>query len=87
MNPVSVAYWKIKAIGKTFPVLSRVADYGLDYSQRSNKLGHHLVLHPSEFAVAGPAAVANEGSIFLTEWDGTLQQKKTPREIPRLPSR
>jgi hypothetical protein len=82
LNPVNVAYWRIRAVGKTFPVLSRIADYGLDYSQRTNKLAHHLVLEPSELSVAGPAAIAASGSAFVTHWNQKVESIQQPRRLP-----
>ncbi|WP_459558060.1 GAP1-N2 domain-containing protein [Lacunimicrobium album] len=82
LNPVNVAYWRIRAVGKTFPVLSRIADYGLDYSQRTNKLAHHLVLEPSELNVAGPAAIAASGAAFVTQWNQKVESIQQPRRLP-----
>ena len=82
LNPVNVAYWRIRAVGKTFPVLSRIADYGLDYSQRTNKLAHHLVIEPSEMSVAGPAAIAAAGSAFVTQWNQKVESIQQPRRLP-----
>ena len=82
LNPVNVAYWRIRAVGKTFPVLSRIADYGLDYSQRTNKLAHHLVIEPSELTVAGPAAIAASGAAFVTQWNQKVESIQQPRRLP-----
>ena len=47
-NPVNLAHVVLTVAGKTYHVLSRVADYGLDYTSRSNKLAHHLALEKEE---------------------------------------
>lgn len=55
LNPVAFSHLKLSIAGKAYHVLSRVADAGLDYSQRSNKLAHHVVLEPGELTNGGPA--------------------------------
>jgi hypothetical protein len=41
--------------GRTHSVLSRIAPCGQDWSGRSNRIAHHLVVDPAERAPAGPA--------------------------------
>lgn len=51
-------------------LLSRVADAGLDYSGRSNKIAHHVILSPNERTEAGPTAMMRvEGNLIAT-WSG-----------------
>ncbi len=67
-NPVCHSHVRLGVAGRTLSVVSRIAAYGLDYSQRTNKLAHHLVFD-SETPRCGPAAVL-EQPIIRTQWDG-----------------
>jgi hypothetical protein len=75
-NPVVWSHIKLTAAGKPYSVLSRVGDCGLDYSQRGNKLAHHVVLDPREQSVGGPAWPLTQPGFMQIEWDGE------PRQIP-----
>ncbi len=54
-NPVCFSHMRFTVGGKQVSILSRISDYGIDYSQRTNKLAHHVVLDSSEHMPAGPA--------------------------------
>src|SRR5690606_29192447 len=43
LNPVAWSHWKLTVGGRPMHVLSRIADAGLDYTQRTNKFVHHGV--------------------------------------------
>ena len=62
--------------------MSRVAFYGLDYTNRSNKLAHHLVLRQKETSGApgGPGEVILNDSIFRSEWKAEPQI--FPQQVP-----
>lgn len=75
-NPVVYSHLRLHSAGKAWHVLSRVADYGLDYSQRSNKLAHHVVLDERELSPGGPAALLESPGFLRTEWQGE------PRIVP-----
>ncbi len=52
-------------------VLSRFVARGLDYTQRDNRLAHHLIFSAEEAALlAPPAAVAARWKGWLAEWSG-----------------
>jgi hypothetical protein len=68
-NPVNYSFVTFKLGGKTYYVLSRIADAGLDYTQRSNKLAHHVVLEGSELPPGGPAWLMSQPGFFVTKWD------------------
>lgn len=71
LNPVVYSHLKLQATGRTWHVLSRIADYGLDYSQRANKLAHHVILdNPSEKLSGGPANLLSMPGFMRTEWSG-----------------
>jgi len=68
--PVNYSHLQIKVGRHSYHVLSRVCDAGFDYSQRSNKLAHHVALEASELVPAGPAAVLASRGFCITKWDG-----------------
>lgn len=70
LNPVNYSFVTFKLGGKTYYVLSRIADAGLDYTQRTNKIAHHVVLEGSELAPAGPAWLMSQPGFFETRWEG-----------------
>lgn len=84
-NPVVYSHLKLQVAGKSWYVLSRVADYGLDYSQRTNKLAHHLVLDKSELPTAGPASLLRTAGIMRESWEGD-PKVVPPKPISRQPS-
>lgn len=70
-NPVVHAHAIASAGGRTYHVLSRIADTGLDYSGRNNYLAHHVALTADDLPRGGPAT-ACEAWPFETAWDGTV---------------
>ncbi len=69
-NPVVYSHLKLQAAGRTSNVLSRIADFGLDYSQRANKLAHHVVLDKTELLPGGPASLLSLRDFMREEWAG-----------------
>jgi hypothetical protein len=74
-NPVNYTHYHTTVGGRKFHILSRVADAGLDYTQRSNKLAHHVALEPAETvdAPGGPAWVMADKNFFVRQWDGQVR--------------
>ncbi len=81
-NPVCYSHLRVKVGGNTSNVLSRISSYGVDYSGRTNKLAHHVVVEPYEQPPAGPAWVLSQGGVLRDEWDGNNQ---TPPVGPKIP--
>ncbi len=81
-NPVSYSHVRVAAGGKTYSVLSRVADYGLDYSQRTNKIAHHVALASDERPEAGPAWLLAQPGFMDTRWDGQPRTLPAGRRVP-----
>ncbi|HEX4054695.1 MAG TPA: hypothetical protein VHX86_10560 [Tepidisphaeraceae bacterium] len=81
-NPINWSHWRITLAGKTRSVLSRVSFAGADYSQRSNKLAHHIVLEPSEQASAGPAWMMLQNGVMRAGWAGAPQQFPAGPNLP-----
>ena len=71
--PVNYSHLQIKVGRENYHVLSRVCDAGFDYSQRSNKLAHHVALSASELVAAGPAAVLASRGFCIQRWDGGIK--------------
>lgn len=83
--PVNYRHLRIKVSGRDYSVLSRICDAGHDYSQRSNKLAHHVALDASELVAAGPATVLATPSLFVPRWDGSVKAVPSGR-LPDLPA-
>lgn len=71
-NPVTYAHRIIAVSGSKWHVLSRVADYGADYSQRSNLIAHHVAISSDEIGQFpfGPATLMLSPTLFRTQWQG-----------------
>ena len=69
-NPVAWSHLKMMVAGRAYHVLSRIADFGLDYSQRGNKLAHHLAIEAPEQTTGGPAWLLEQSGTMQTDWDG-----------------
>ncbi|MDB5300681.1 MAG: hypothetical protein JWO87_2344 [Phycisphaerales bacterium] len=85
-NPVAWAHWRLGVSGRTLSVLSRVCDAGFDYSRRSNRLAHHVILDPSEQAPAGPAWLMNMPGLMRDRWTGEPQVFAAGPDIPQADS-
>jgi hypothetical protein len=81
LNPVNYSFVTFKLGGKTHYILSRIADAGLDYTQRSNKLAHHVVLEGTELPPGGPAWLMSQPGFFVTKWDDE-PRVLGPRQLP-----
>jgi len=86
VNPVAYSYLVLHIGGAERHILSRIADAGLDYTHRANKLAHHLVLEPQELPAAGPAAVFSQKNLFLQTWSGEPKMISNPRTLPKIES-
>jgi hypothetical protein len=60
-----------------------VADAGLDYTQRTNKIAHHVVLEQNELPPAGPAALLMHPGFMETAWSGE-PRTLAPRAVPQI---
>jgi hypothetical protein len=82
LNPVVWSHVQI-TVGRTKQhVLSRVADAGQDYTQRSNKLAHHLVLETEELCPAGPAWILSRPGVTIDRWEGEPRELTEVRSLP-----
>lgn len=79
-NPVVYSFLQVKVGGEQRLVLSRVADTGVDYSGRSNKLAHHISLPANSQAVSGPTRLLLDKQFFCSHWQGDPKLLK-PRPL------
>lgn len=84
MNPVCFSHVTTRLAGKSLHVISRVADAGQDYTGRSNKLAHHLVIDNVASMPAGPARLMAEPGVIVERWDGNVRNIP-PRELRCAP--
>ena len=82
-NPVCHSHVRLAVGGKTLSILSRVGAYGVDYSQRTNKIAHHVVFDGAVPA-CGPAAVLSQAGIMRTDWDGECKTLQNGPHVPPL---
>lgn len=71
-NPVCHSHVRFTVGGRLLHVVSRIAAYGVDYSQRTNKLAHHIVVDRPP--PGGPVPLLQSGA-FLHSWDGVCRTK------------
>jgi hypothetical protein len=86
LNPVNYSHLIVTVANQRLHLLSRVADAGADYSGRSNKLAHHVILQPAELTAASPASTLATPGFCKTQFDGTprsIPQGATPPTTPR----
>ena len=84
-NPVNYSHVLLAVGGTTYHLLSRVADFGYDYSRRSNKLAHHVALLPQELTSGGPAWTLLQAGFCETAWSGKvrlIENGRTPSPDP-----
>ena len=82
LNPVNYAHLVVQVGGRRLHVLSRIADAGWDYSQRTNKLAHHVVLEESECIPPGPAWLLAQPGFCLTQFSGSPRVLPPSRPLP-----
>lgn len=80
LNPVCYSYQKVQYGQNELRILSRIAFAGLDYTGRTNKIAHHIIIEDeSELANLqhGPVSAFLCEENFITAWN------EPPRLIPR----
>jgi hypothetical protein len=85
-NPTAFSCYQVTVGGQALNVLSRVACHALDFTKRSNYLAHHLLIDPSNeaLAAAGPAAVMHDPATFRRTWDAPPQLIPDSRPLPAV---
>jgi len=83
LNPIVYSHLRITGGSKTYHVLSRIGPAGLDYSQRSNKFAHHVILEPGELPAGGPAWLLAQPGFLEDQWDGEVRYLAAGRIPPK----
>ena len=86
LNPIVWSHLRLSAGGRNCHVLSRIAASGLDYTQRSNKIAHHVALDAAELIPAGPAALLRAPGFMDVEWQGEPRMLAAGRRVPAVTS-
>ena len=81
-NPIIFSHLTIPHHGAGTHLISRIADAGLDYSGRTNKIAHHLILDDSEISRTDPVILFDGGISFCSHWQTEPQILSTPRTLP-----
>lgn len=68
-NPIVYRHARLARGSESYSVLSRIAPCPTDYSGRSNRIAHHLVLDAREQVKAGPAWLVGRDDLFRSEWN------------------
>ena len=74
LNPVAYSHLVLTIAGRRCHVLSRICDAGLDYTQRTNKFAHHVVLDAAEVPAAGPAWLLAQPKFMQSKWAGRAER-------------
>ncbi|WP_422923595.1 hypothetical protein [Singulisphaera sp. PoT] len=83
LNPVAFNHLRVPTAAGPRHVLSRIGDAGLDYSDRTNKYAHHVILDDSELARGGPAWLMGRPGVLNADWDGHIGFLPESRSVPQ----
>ena len=83
LNPPNWSHIVISVGNAESHVVYRVADAGLDYTGRSNKLAHFIVLDKNDQAPCGPAAMLSTPGLIDLVFDQQVGTRPFNRPIPR----
>ena len=86
-NPLLWRFLPVTIGGIKYAALSRIADVKGDYSGRSNKLAHHVLVTEDEFLASGPAAILARSGVCVESWDGKVKEvaRRKSSEIEAAP--
>lgn len=82
-NPIAWSHVRLLLGGKSYSVLSRVCFAGLDYTDRTNKFAHHVLLEAHELPAGGPAWLLRQPAFLESRWDGQVRWIPSGRAVPR----
>ncbi|MDR1290782.1 MAG: hypothetical protein LBK06_06240 [Planctomycetaceae bacterium] len=83
-NPVVFLHVIRRTGGMDRHIVSRVADCGNDYSGRTNRIAHHLIIEDLDLQKlpCGPAAILSKTDLFLTQWKEKSTELPTKQTLP-----
>lgn len=82
LNPPNWSHVVINVGNAESHVIYRVGDAGLDYTGRSNKLAHFIVLDKNDHAPCGPAAMLTTPGLIDLAFDQQVGTRPFNRPIP-----
>jgi hypothetical protein len=88
-NPVNFMHLVIQASGKSWHVVSRIQDAGLDHTNRSNFFAHHLAITDGDLVPAGPGWLVRQPALLSSMWDyqtGELNDRTSLPNAKEKPS-
>ncbi|WP_431197723.1 hypothetical protein [Rhodopirellula bahusiensis] len=85
-SPINHMHVQMKVAGRFVNVLSRISDAPPDYTGRTNKLAHHVVVATVDQTAGGPAAVLRQPGFAIESWDGEVRKIHESKTIPSAES-
>lgn len=86
LNPVISTFRILDLRGSRYYVLSKIRDCGLDYTNRTNHIAHHLIFQENEIATApSPAWILRHWTGWLPNWQGDARFLGPEDEITSFP--
>lgn len=85
-SPVNHMHVQMKVAGRPVNVLTRIAEAPPDYTGRTNKIAHYVVVATGDRAAGGPAAVLRQPGFAIETWDGEVRKISEPKTIPMADS-
>lgn len=82
LNRPCFSHLLLKGAGGNRSLLSRIAPAPADYSGRTNRLAHHIIVPIDERPPAGPALTASTPGVFTTQWTGDPRTLAPNRRLP-----
>ncbi len=83
LNPVAFSHVVLDLQGQEYSVVSRVADYGIDYTNRNNKLADHRAVLPNERPAGGPSWLLQRPDLMRTQWSGSPTRVPAGLKVPQ----
>ncbi|MDR2345757.1 MAG: hypothetical protein LBE18_06795 [Planctomycetaceae bacterium] len=83
-NPVVFMHVIRRSGGMDRHIVSRVADCGNDYSGRTNRIAHHLIIEELDLPnlSCGPSAILSQSDLFRTQWNDKPQELPLGQVLP-----
>lgn len=85
-SPINYMHVQMKVAGRFVNVLSRIAQAPPDYTGRTNKIAHHIVVAKVDQTAGGPAAVFRQPGFAIETWDGEVRKIPESKTIPSVES-
>ncbi len=81
-NPVNFCHYLLADRGRVARVIARIGAAPADYTGRTNKLAHFMVLDSAELPLAGPAWLLQRPGLLPEVWQGEPRWIESPAAIP-----